>query len=68
MHSGLSAQNQADVDVPASCIGVRANLMCSVDQALGQLPVKAWQADLQLDIEAEAGTDESVAAATRWQR
>jgi len=57
MHSGLSAQNQADVDVPASCIGVRANLMCSVDQALGQLPVKAWQADLQLDLEAKPARD-----------
>lgn len=53
----LSAQNQPDVDVPAGCIGVRANLMCGVDQAFDQLPVKAWQADLQLDIEAEPARD-----------
>jgi len=52
---------------------VRANLMCGVDQALGQLTVKAWQAELQPDLEAEttgnlADTDDGGNCGVGWQR
>ena len=48
---------QAYIDIAAGCVGVRADLVRGIHQRLGVGLLQTWQADAQVDIEAEAAFD-----------
>lgn len=48
-------QRQGDVDIAASCIGVRAYHVGFIDQRLRDIFFKTRQADFQLDLDTKAG-------------
>lgn len=48
---------QAHIDVATGGVGVRADLVSGVDQALRVVLGQAWQADVQVDIQAETTRD-----------
>lgn len=48
---------QAHVDVATGGVGVRADLVSCVDQTLRVILRQAWQADMQVDVQAETAGD-----------
>ncbi len=48
---------QTDVDIATGGVGVRADLVGGIDQALGVGLFQTWQADVQVDVQTETARD-----------